>query len=180
MEKCYLDGRVRVFVGEITSEKVDAIVNAGNSTLLGGGGVDGAIHGKGGPTILAECVRIRISRYPDGLPTGQAVITTAGDLPARYVIHTVGPIFGAHRGAEGELLSSCYERSLSLASDNSLTSIAFPTMSTGIYRYPKDMAAKISSTAVSKLLSENHYINDVRFVFLSDSDFEIFVENQSF
>src|SRR5882762_6277977 len=106
-EQTYLNGRVRVIVGDITRQAVDAIVNAANMSLLGGGGVDGAIHRAGGPTILEQCREIRRTVYPKGLPTGEAVITTAGDLPSRYVIHTVGPIYGRHQGREAELLSAC-------------------------------------------------------------------------
>src|SRR5438045_9425035 len=104
----FLDGRVRVVVGDITKQETDAIVNAANSSLMGGGGVDGAIHRAGGPRILEECLEIRHSEYPEGLPTGRAVITTAGLLPARYVIHTVGPVYGREGGRESELLAACY------------------------------------------------------------------------
>src|SRR5947208_2487735 len=107
----FLSGRVIVKVGDTTVESVDAIVNAANSSLLGGGGVDGAIHAKGGPEILNECREIRRSRYPQGLPTGEAVITTAGKLPSRYVIHTVGPIYGQHDSKEADLLAACYSNS---------------------------------------------------------------------
>src|SRR5215210_2915912 len=126
-----MGGRVVVAVGDITEHAVDAIVNAANSSLLGGGGVDGAIHRVGGPQILAACRGLRSSRFPQGLPTGEAVATTAGDLPAQYVIHTVGPIYGRHAGNEAELLASCYRNSLRLAVDLSLTSISFPAISTG-------------------------------------------------
>src|SRR5437773_5267034 len=126
MIKSFLKGRVIVKVGDLTEEDVDAIVNAANSSLLGGGGVDGAIHSKGGPTIVAECKQIRAEQCPDGLPTGNAVITTAGELPAKHVIHTVGPIFGSHDGREAELLADCYRNSLELAVSHSLTTVAFP------------------------------------------------------
>src|SRR5215210_7127474 len=131
MEKSFLDGRVRVLTGDITGERVDAIVNAANSGLLGGAGVDGAIHRAGGATILEECREIRRTRLPDGLPAGEAVITSGGLLAARYVIHTVGPIYGRHNGREAELLASCYRNSLRLAADHGLSSIAFPSISTG-------------------------------------------------
>ena len=124
--KTFLDGRVTVVVGDITKQDVEAIVNAANSSLLGGGGVDGAIHRAGGPEILEECRAIRRTRFPEGLPTGEAVITTGGKLPALYVIHTVGPIFGEHRGKEPELLANCYHNSLTLAVEKNLTSVAFP------------------------------------------------------
>src|SRR5499433_2061737 len=118
--KSFLAGKVLVKVGDLTKENVDAIVNAANGTLLGGGGVDGAIHRAGGPEILAACRHIRSQRYPDGLPTGHAVITPGGRLPARHVIHTVGPIYGQHRGEEARLLAACYENSLALAAAHAL------------------------------------------------------------
>src|SRR5262245_28937039 len=129
----FVDGRVRVFTGDITSHDVIAIVNAANSTLLGGGGVDGAIHRVGGPKIIAECKQIRDTTHPHGLPTGDAVITTGGDLSAQYVIHTVGPIYGRNPAREAELLAACYQNSLRLARQYSVSSLAFPSISTGAY-----------------------------------------------
>src|SRR5256714_7104560 len=140
----FLGGRVTVVVGDITKQDADAIVNAANSSLLGGGGVDGAIHRAGGPEILEECREIRRTRFPEGLPTGEAVITTAGKLSALYVIHTVGPIYGEHGGKEAELLTNCYHNSLTLAVEKNLASIAFPAISTGVYGYPRDQAAEVS------------------------------------
>lgn len=140
----FLGGRVRVLVGDITTQQVDAIVNAANSTLLGGAGVDGAIHEAGGPQILEECREIRRTRFPQGLETGEAVITTAGRLPARYVIHTVGPIKGVWGKRDAEMLAACYRNSLVLAVQQSLRSIAFPAISTGIYCYPREEAAAVS------------------------------------
>ncbi len=137
-----LDGRVRVVVGDITKQDTEAIVNAANSSLLGGGGVDGAIHRAGGPEILEECREIRRTRFPEGLPTGEAVVTTGGKLRALYVIHTVGPIYGAQGGKEAELLANCYHNSLTLAVEKNLTSIAFPAISTGVYGYPMKEAAE--------------------------------------
>ncbi|HEX4900136.1 MAG TPA: O-acetyl-ADP-ribose deacetylase, partial [Pyrinomonadaceae bacterium] len=137
----FLDGRLVVIIGDITQQQVEAIVNAANSSLLGGGGVDGAIHRVGGPEILAECRDIRRTSHPQGLPTGEAVITTAGRLPAKHVIHTVGPIYGSHNGTEAALLAACYENSLTLAASHSLSSVAFPSISTGAYGYPKPEAA---------------------------------------
>ena len=157
-------GRIVTRVGDITREAVDANVNAANSSLLGGGGVDGAIHRAGGPAILAECRRIRETRYPDGLPTGQAVITTAGKLPAKHVIHTVGPIYGQNAGKDAELLAACYENSIALAVENGLETLAFPAISTGVYGYPKDEAARVSRAAVERALEKYPSIREVRLV----------------
>ncbi|BBH69359.1 macro domain-containing protein [Actinoplanes sp. OR16] len=131
--------RVELVTGDITASQVDAIVNAANSSLLGGGGVDGAIHRRGGPAILEECRALRASRYGRGLPVGQAVATTAGRLPARWVIHTVGPVYSADED-RSPLLRSCYTASLAVASDLGARSIAFPLISSGVYRWPKDDA----------------------------------------
>ena len=130
----FLNGRASVLVADITHQQVGAIVNAANSTLLGGGGVDGAIHRAGGPEILAACQEIRRTQFPDGLPTGEAVITTAGHLPAEYVIHTVGPIKSAEGDRAASLLAACYRNSLTLAVQHTLISIAFPAISTGAIR----------------------------------------------
>jgi O-acetyl-ADP-ribose deacetylase len=178
--KSFLTGTVLVKVGDITKENVDAIVNAANSTLLGGGGVDGAIHRAGGPEILRECKEIRRVQYPDGLPTGQAVITTAGRMAAKHVIHTVGPVYGRGGKGKAELLSACYYNSLTLAADKGLKTIAFPAISTGIYGYPLDEAAQVSSQAIQKFLSSNASLHEVRLVFFSPSDAEIFLKNHAF
>src|SRR6267378_7678474 len=170
----YLRGRVRVVVGDITAADVDAVVNAANSSLLGGGGVDGAIHRAGGPKILEQCREIRRTLFPDGLPTGEAVITTAGELPAQYVIHTVGPIYGTHRGHESELLGACYRNSLMLAAKHSLISIAFPAISTGIYDYPRDEAAVVASQAIQEFLAANESLREIRMVFFQPGDARVF------
>jgi O-acetyl-ADP-ribose deacetylase len=162
--------RITVKVGDITREAVDAIVNAANSQLLGGGGVDGAIHRAGGPEILAACRKIRESDYPGGLPTGKAVITTAGRLPARHVIHTVGPIYGQHGGEEARLLGACYENSIALAAAHGLETIAFPAISTGVYGYPKHEAARVSLAAIQLALETHAGIKEVRLVFFSEED----------
>ena len=138
--------------GDITKQATDAIVNAANSSLMGGGGVDGAIHRAGGPAILEDCKRI-VARQ-GRLPTGKAVITTGGNLQARYVIHTVGPIWHGGSGDEAELLRSAYRECLKLASENKLISISFPSISTGAYGYPVDEAAKIAVTTVVSFLKE--------------------------
>jgi O-acetyl-ADP-ribose deacetylase len=179
-DKTFLDGRVQVVVGDITKQDVEAIVNAANSSLLGGGGVDGAIHRAGGPEILAECREIRRTRFPEGLPTGEAVITTGGKLSALYVIHTVGPIFGEHRGKEAELLANCYHNSLTLAVEKNLTSVAFPAISTGVYGYPLDQAAEVSSRTIENFLATDRQLKEVRLVFFQARDAEVFLRNQKF
>ncbi|HKR61031.1 MAG TPA: O-acetyl-ADP-ribose deacetylase, partial [Pyrinomonadaceae bacterium] len=160
----FLEGRLVAVIGDITQQQVDAIVNAANSTLLGGGGVDGAIHRAGGPRILEECREIRRTQFPHGLPTGEAVITTGGNLYAKHVIHTVGPIYGRHDGNEGALLSKCYRNSLTLAASHSLSSIAFPSISTGVYGYPKPEAAAVASQAIESFLSRTNQIQHVTLV----------------
>ncbi|MBV9209157.1 MAG: O-acetyl-ADP-ribose deacetylase [Acidobacteria bacterium] len=177
----FLNGRVVVLTGDITRQEVDAVVNAANSTLLGGGGVDGAIHRAGGASILEECREIRRTQYPEGLPTGEAVITSGGHLPARHVIHTVGPIYGEHRGREAELLAACYINSLRLAAEHGLASLAFPAISTGIYGYPRAQAAAVSSEAVKGFLkSDDKLIEEIRLVFFQPDDIEEFLRNHRF
>jgi O-acetyl-ADP-ribose deacetylase len=173
----YLDGCVIVRTGDITTLAVDAIVNAANSSLLGGGGVDGAIHRAGGPTILQACRELRRTRYPQGLPAGEAVMTTAGDLSAQAVIHTVGPIWGNDH-PEAALLASCYRRSLSLADAAGLRSIAFPAISTGVYGYPKPDAAEVVSKTIAASLPQMRSVQKVLLVFFSQADADLFVEHQ--
>jgi O-acetyl-ADP-ribose deacetylase len=157
--------------GDITEQHVDAVVNAANSSLLGGGGVDGAIHRRGGPEILAECRRLRAEQYPDGLPAGQAVATTAGRLPARWVIHTVGPVW-AKRDDRSALLESCYRESLRVADELGAASVAFPAVSAGVYRWPIDDAARI---AVETVRATSTDVALVRFVLFSDAAYDAFV-----
>jgi len=179
-EKRFVSGRVTVVVGDITQQDTDAIVNAANASLMGGGGVDGAIHRAGGDEILAECKEIRRTRFPNGLPTGEAVITTGGKLPALYVIHTVGPIYGQHDGKEAELLANCYHNSLTLAVEKNLTSVAFPAISTGVFGYPQAEAAKVASKTIENFLSTDHQLKEVRLVFFQERDARVFLENQQF
>lgn len=179
-EATFLDGRVVVVVGDITHLDVDAIVNAANATLLGGGGVDGAIHRAGGPAILAACQEIRRTEYPHGLPTGEAVITTGGNLPARHVIHTVGPVYGRHDGQEAQLLTACYQNSLALASRHGLSTIAFPAISTGVFGYPQPEAAQVASEIVKSYVLTDDQIREVRLVFFQLSSARIFLEYQKF
>lgn len=169
-----------VVVGDITRQDVDAIVNAANSSLMGGGGVDGAIHRAGGPRILEACREIRRTLRPDGLATGEAVITTGGNLPAQYVIHTVGPVFGRHQGLESQLLAACYQNSLRLAAEHSLTSIAFPAISTGAFAYPRHEAAKVSSAAISEYLAQDKSVKEVRLIFFQLSDADKFLMHAKF
>jgi len=174
----FLGGRVSVSVGDITREAVDAIVNAANSTLLGGGGVDGAIHRAGGPAILEECREIRRTLYPEGLPAGEAVITGGGFLPARFVIHTVGPIYG--RGREAELLAASYRNSLALAAARSLAGVAFPSISTGAYGYPREEAAAVASRAIAEFIDGDETVEEVRLVFFSERDMKVFLRSHQF
>ncbi len=176
----FLRGRVTVHTVDITTQDVAAVVNAANSSLLGGGGVDGAIHRVGGPRILAECRQIRETTHPEGLPTGEAVITTGGNLPARYVIHTVGPIYGRNPEREAELLAACYQNSLQLAIQHSCSSIAFPSISTGAFGYPKPEAAAVSSRAIKDFLTNDTQIREVRLVFFQERDARVFLEYHEF
>lgn len=156
---------ITITTGDITKVDADAIVNAANSSLMGGGGVDGAIHRAGGAAILEECKKIRAERYPDGLPTGQAVATTAGELPARWVIHTVGPVYAASEDRSA-LLASCHRESLRVADDLGAAIVAFPAISTGVYGYPVDEAASVAIAAVRQA---GRRVEEVRFVLFSDS-----------
>ena len=173
--------KIQVIKGDITKIAVDAIVNAANSSLLGGGGVDGAIHRAGGSRILEECKKI-IARQ-GGCKTGNAVITTAGDLAAKYVIHTVGPIWNGGNNKERELLANCYQNSLQLAADNGCKTIAFPNISTGVYRFPKAEAAKSAVNAVRNFLQTTDSIEQVIFVCFDEESFSLVqneVEEKSF
>jgi O-acetyl-ADP-ribose deacetylase (regulator of RNase III) len=156
--------RIVLATGDITKQRVDAIVNAANSSLMGGGGVDGAIHRAGGPDILEECKKIRQDRYPDGLPTGKAVATTGGDLPARWVIHTVGPVYAKSEDRSG-LLASCHTESLRVADELGAKTVAFPAISTGVYGYPIDEAAVVAVKAVAQAGTG---VDEVHFVLFDD------------
>ncbi|WP_306356615.1 MULTISPECIES: O-acetyl-ADP-ribose deacetylase [unclassified Nocardia] len=156
--------------GDITEQEVDAVVNAANSSLLGGGGVDGAIHRKGGPEILAECRALRAAKYGRGLPQGRAVATTAGKLPARWVIHTVGPVWSASEDRSA-VLASCYRESLRVADELGAESVAFPAVSTGIFRWPMDDGARI---AVETVRTAGTSVREVRFVLFSEDAYRVF------
>ncbi len=151
---------IELHQGDITLQEVDAIVNAANSSLAGGGGVDGAVHRRGGPAIMAETD----AKYPDGCPTGSAVISTGGNLKAKYVIHAVGPVWGGGKRGEGELLSGAYRRSLELAVESDCHSIALPALSTGAYRYPMDQAARVALRTAIEFLKGHKRPELVRFV----------------
>ena len=169
------DGRCIVAVGDITTLECDAIVNAANSSLFGGGGVDGAIHHAGGPAILEECRVLRDGPLKEGLPPGRSVATTAGRLPAKRVIHTVGPIWRGGEHHEDETLESCYRESLAVAARESLACIAFPAISTGIYSFPRVRAARIAWKAVQEFIARASIPRFIWFVFYSDADAALFM-----
>jgi O-acetyl-ADP-ribose deacetylase (regulator of RNase III) len=174
----YQIGKAKICLiqGDITEMDTDAIVNAANPSLMGGGGVDGAIHRKGGPKILEECKRIRATEWPNGLPTGKAVITTGGNLKAKYVIHTVGPIWRGGESGEPELLAEAYRNSLALAVSKGLKTIAFPSISTGAYGYPIEKACKVALKTVKEFLEKEDKIEKVVLVLYSRHDFEVYKE----
>ncbi|MEU6929584.1 O-acetyl-ADP-ribose deacetylase [Streptomyces sp. 2RAF24] len=158
-------------LGDITHQHADVIVNAANSSLLGGGGVDGAIHRKGGPAILAECRALRAGHYGRGLPTGRAVATTAGDLPARWVVHTVGPVYSAEED-RSELLASCYAESLRVAAELGAETVAFPAVSTGIFGWPMEDAARLAIRTVREEATAP--VREVRFVLFDTAAHTVF------
>ncbi len=168
--------KLKLVQGDITDQETEAIVNAANPSLMGGGGVDGAIHRKGGPRILEECKKIRETEWPEGLPTGKAVITSGGRLKARYVVHTVGPIWRGGNRDEPRLLSNAYRNSLELAVTRGLKTIAFPSISTGAYGYPIEKASRIALETVKNFLEEKNGLEEVRFVLFSKSDLETYKE----
>lgn len=164
--------RLEVIQGDITKLEVDALVNAANSSLLGGGGVDGAIHRAGGPAILQECRAIRARR--GGCPTGEAVVTTAGRLPARKVIHTVGPVWHGGTRGEADLLAACYRNSLQRALEHGLRTVAFPNISTGVYGYPRHLAAPVAVETVREFLTKTDAIEQIVFVCFDEENLEIY------
>lgn len=164
--------KIELIKGDITKIEVDAIVNAANSGLRGGGGVDGAIHRAGGPSIMEECKRIRETE--GGCPTGEAVLTSAGNLPAKYVIHTVGPIWSGGNRGEAELLKSAYSNSLKLAKKQLLQSVTFPNISTGVYGFPKELAATIALEAVREFMENNDLPTQAIFVCFDDENYSIY------
>jgi O-acetyl-ADP-ribose deacetylase len=171
-EWSFQERKLELVQGDVTAEPVDAIVNAANSRLAGGGGVDGAIHRAGGPTIMEETRR----RYPEGCPTGSAVISGAGDLPARFVIHAVGPVYRDGSHGEAKLLAAAYRRCLELAAEHACASIAFPSLSTGAYRYPAREASRIALSTALEFLKEHEQPELVRFVLFSPDIHDVFAE----
>ena len=163
---------IKLIQGDITKTEVDVIVNAANTSLLGGGGVDGAIHKAGGKTILEECIAIRNKQ--GGCAVGEAVITTAGNLPASFVIHTVGPVWNGDKEEKKKLLANCYTNSLQLAEDNNLRTIAFPNISTGIYHFPKDKASKIAIETIQSFSFQ--FIEEVKFVCFDEENYNLYKE----
>ncbi|NPA34953.1 MAG: O-acetyl-ADP-ribose deacetylase [Chlorobi bacterium] len=166
--------RIEIARGDITTFEVDAIVNAANSSLMGGGGVDGAIHRAAGPQLKEELKRIRREQYPDGLPPGQAVITKGYNLPAKYVIHTVGPIWRGGNHNEDEILASAYRNSLKIASERKFDTVAFPSISTGAYRFPVERAAKIALKTIADFLSQNEYPRKVIMVLYDEPTYDVY------
>jgi O-acetyl-ADP-ribose deacetylase (regulator of RNase III) len=164
----------KIIQGDITEQETEAIVNAANPSLMGGGGVDGAIHRKGGPSILEECKKIRATQYPDGLPTGKAVVTKAGRLKAKYVIHTVGPIWRGGGKGEADLLAQAYRSCLNLAASMDIKSIAFPSISTGVYGYPIYDASRVALRTVKGFLDEKPVFDEVVFVLFSEDALRVY------
>jgi len=167
---------VRLVKGDITEMKTDAIVNAANSRLMGGGGVDGAIHRKGGLQILAECKRIRATEWPQGLPTGKAVITGAGNLKTKHVIHTVGPVWRGGNHGDPELLAQTYQNSLRLAVAEGVKTVAFPSISTGAYGYPVEDACRVALVSVKEFLEKEDTLDEVVFVLFSERALEVYAD----
>jgi O-acetyl-ADP-ribose deacetylase (regulator of RNase III) len=179
MNKCEFQigkATVRLVRGDITEMETDAIVNAANSSLMGGGGVDGAIHRKGGPRILEECKKIRATQLPTGLPTGKAAITSAGNLKAKRVIHTVGPVWHGGKRGEPELLVQVYQNSLQTAVANGLKTVAFPSISTGAYGYPVRDASRIALKTVKAFLGKEDKLSEVVFVLFSEYDLKVYAD----
>jgi len=174
VERSVGQARISLVQGDLTDQDVDAIINAANSSLMGGGGVDGAIHRKGGPRILQECKKVRAEEWPDGLPAGKAVITTGGNLKARYVIHTVGPVWRGGKSGEPGLLEDAYRNSMELAARKGLKRIAFPSISTGAFGYPIDQAARIAISTIKDFLEKKDDLAEVNLILFSSSDLQVY------
>ena len=170
--------KISLVQGDITQQQVDAIVNAANNSLMGGGGVDGAIHKKGGPAILEDCKTVREELYPDGLPTGEAISTTAGNLPAKRVVHTVGPVWNGGEENEPNLLANAYRNSLMQARHESLRTVAFPSISTGVYGYPISLASRVALQTIGAYVSNHaNAFDEIRLVLFSDQDLAVYKES---
>ncbi len=178
--KTYLNGAILAVVDDITKISVDAVVNAANSNLQGGAGVDGAIHRAGGHKILEECREIIRKQFPNGLPTGVAVATTGGNLPAKHVIHTVGPVWYGGNANEEALLADCYLNSLNKARELGCKTMAFPAISTGVYGFPAVQAAKIASRTIREFLGSTDAVEKIYLVFFTQSDYNVFIGSQEF
>ena len=165
--------KLNLIQGDITLQETEAIVNAANTSLLGGGGVDGAIHRAGGPKILEECREIRAKQ--DGCPTGEAVITSGGNMKTKYVIHTVGPVWSGGGRNEEQLLRNAYYNSLKIAKERSIKSVSFPSISTGVYRFPIDKAARIALNTIKEFVQEHNFV-EIRFVLFSERDLKVYDE----
>ena len=170
------NAKVCLVQGDITEMETDAVVNAANSSLMGGGGVDGAIHRRGGPSLLEQCKRLRAREWPGGLPTGKAAVTTGGNLKAKYVIHTVGPVWRGGTQREPELLAEAYRNSLKLAVSKGLKTVAFPSISTGAYGYPIEQASRIALATVKDFLESEDNLDRVVFVLFSREDLEAYMD----
>jgi O-acetyl-ADP-ribose deacetylase (regulator of RNase III) len=170
-----MTAKISILVGDITQQKVDALVNAANRELTGGSGVNGAIHKAGGAEIYRFCEELRTTKYPDGLPAGQSAITPGGKLTAKWIIHTVGPMYGQQDGKEAELLASCYRTALEVAESHKLESIAFPAISTGVYGYPTEEAAKVAWQAIQGMLPKLKSLKEIRMVLFDEKAVETFL-----
>ena len=173
----FLDGRVRVLRGDITTQDVDAIVNAANPMLYPGAGVSGAINHAAGPNLAKACEAARKADFPEGVPTGMAVATPGFDLHARHVIHVIGPRWGAHGGKEAKLLGACYHNALQLARKLGAESIAFPAISTGIYGYPPELAAPVAAAAIREFLHLQDHPLEVRIILHNENDLNLFLKH---
>ncbi len=169
--------KVCAVVGDITKQEVEAVVNAANKELSGGSGVNGAIRKAGGPEIQKYCEELRATTHPNGLPAGQSAITPGGKLPAKWIIHTVGPKYGLENGKEAELLASCYRTALELAEERGFKTVAFPAISTGMYGYPKAQAAKVAAEAIKQELPKLNKVQEIRMVFQTEEDLVVFRKN---
>ena len=172
-----MSAQLKIILGDITKQGVDVVINAANRELSGGSGVNGAIRKAGGPEIQKYCEELRATTHPNGLPAGHSVMTPGGKLPAKWIIHTVGPKYGLENGKEAELLASCYRTALGLAEKHGLKTVAFPAISTGVYGYPMDEAAKVAAEAIKQELPKLNKVQEIRLVFQAEEDLAAFLKN---